>query len=150
MTWDVMNRAAHGWSATEAGGHFLVFDLDQIPNPCAQTIVQHSAGGESPPRRSWAFGLEIQRQSLSRPPAANAQGLVAQPYEMFIVQPSGTLATKTPLFAVSTAQPLQVVTGETVRTYWGEFMKIYASLAAFALALAIGARKAMAYSVAPR
>jgi hypothetical protein len=49
-------------------------------------------------------------------PAANAQVLVAQPYETFIVQPSGTLATKTPLFAVSTGQPLQVVTVETVRT----------------------------------
>ena len=49
-------------------------------------------------------------------PAANAQVLVAQPYETFIVQPSGTLAIKTPVFAVSAGQPVQIVTVETVRT----------------------------------
>jgi hypothetical protein len=59
---------------------------------------------------AFAFGLVIGT------PVADAQVLVAQPYQAFIVQPSGTLATATPLFAASTGRPLQIVTVETVRT----------------------------------
>ena len=48
---------------------------------------------------------------------ANTQVLVTQPYEAFIVQPSGTLASNARLFAVAPGQPLQIVTiTETVRT----------------------------------
>jgi len=47
----------------------------------------------------------------------NAQVLVAQPYQTFIIQPSGALTAGTPLFAVAAGQPLQIVTTvETVRT----------------------------------
>jgi hypothetical protein len=44
-------------------------------------------------------------------PAANAQWLVAQPYQAFIVQPNGTLMTQMPLVAVPVgmAQPVQTV-----------------------------------------
>jgi hypothetical protein len=52
-------------------------------------------------------------------PAAHAQVIVAQPYETFIVRPSGTLISPSPLIAVSTiaAQPMQIVPAvETVRT----------------------------------
>jgi hypothetical protein len=49
-------------------------------------------------------------------PIANAQLLVTQPYETFIIQPSGTLATRAPLYAVTAGQPLQVTTAETIRT----------------------------------
>jgi hypothetical protein len=46
----------------------------------------------------------------------NAQLLVTPPYETFIIQPSGTLATRAPLYAVTAGQPLQVTTTETIRT----------------------------------
>jgi hypothetical protein len=48
---------------------------------------------------------------------ANGQVLASRPYELLIVQPSGTLATNAPLYAVAAGQPLQIVTiTETVRT----------------------------------
>jgi hypothetical protein len=53
-------------------------------------------------------------------PVANAQVsaqvVVAQPYETVIVQPSGTLATRAPLYAVTAGQPSQVTTVETIQT----------------------------------
>jgi hypothetical protein len=51
-------------------------------------------------------------------PVANAQVsaqvLVTQPYEKVIIQPSGTLATRAPLYAPG--QPSQVTTVETIQT----------------------------------
>jgi hypothetical protein len=49
-------------------------------------------------------------------PIANAQLLVTQPYETVVIQPSGTLATRAPLYAVTAGQPSQVITTvETIR-----------------------------------
>jgi hypothetical protein len=47
---------------------------------------------------------------------ANAQVLVTQAYETVIIQPSGTLATRAPLYAVTAGQPSQVTTVETIQT----------------------------------
>lgn len=50
-------------------------------------------------------------------PAANAQALVAQPYQTLIVQPGTTVIRETPLFAVQAGQPVEIIsTVETVRT----------------------------------
>jgi hypothetical protein len=46
----------------------------------------------------------------------NAQVPVTQPYETVIVQPSGTLATRAPQYAVTAGQPSQVTTVETIQT----------------------------------
>lgn len=51
---------------------------------------------------------------LSGAPVANAQVLVAQPYETLILQPNATVIKETPLFAVTSGLPLQVVTVERV------------------------------------
>ena len=48
---------------------------------------------------------------------ANAQALVAQPYQTLIVQPGATVIRQTPLFAVPAGQPVEIIsTVETVRT----------------------------------
>jgi hypothetical protein len=58
-----------------------------------------------------AFGL------VAGVPAANAQALVAQPYQTLIVQPGTTVVRQTPLFAVRAGQPVEIITTvETVRT----------------------------------
>jgi hypothetical protein len=58
-----------------------------------------------------AFGL------VAAAPGANAQALVAQPYQTVIVPPGATVIRETPLFAVPAGQPLEVVTAvERVRT----------------------------------
>jgi hypothetical protein len=50
-------------------------------------------------------------------PVANAQALVAQPYQTLIVQPGTTVIRETPLFAVPAGQPVEIIsTVETVRT----------------------------------
>jgi hypothetical protein len=50
-------------------------------------------------------------------PVANAQALVAQPYQTLIVQPGATVIRQTPLFAVPAGQPIEIIsTVETVRT----------------------------------
>ena len=50
-------------------------------------------------------------------PVANAQALVAQPYQTLIVQPGATVIRQTPLFAVPAGQPVEIIsTVETVRT----------------------------------
>jgi hypothetical protein len=50
-------------------------------------------------------------------PGANAQALIAQPYQTVIVPPGATVIRETPLFAVPAGQPLEVVTAvERVRT----------------------------------
>jgi hypothetical protein len=50
-------------------------------------------------------------------PIANAQALVAQPYQGVIVQPGTTVIRETPLFAVPAGQPVQIISAvETVRT----------------------------------
>jgi hypothetical protein len=50
-------------------------------------------------------------------PIANAQALLTQPYQTFVVQPGATLIRETPLFAVPVAaQPIEISTVETVRT----------------------------------
>ena len=58
-----------------------------------------------------AFGL------VAGVPVANAQALVAQPYQTLIVQPGATVIRQTPLFAVPAGQPIEIIsTVETVRT----------------------------------
>jgi hypothetical protein len=58
-----------------------------------------------------AFGL------VAGVPVANAQALVAQPYQPLIVQPGATVTRGTPLFAVTAGQPVEIITTvETVRT----------------------------------
>jgi hypothetical protein len=58
-----------------------------------------------------AFGL------VAGVPVANAQALVAQPYQTLIVQPGATVMRGTPLFAVSAGQPVEIITTvQTVRT----------------------------------
>jgi hypothetical protein len=48
---------------------------------------------------------------------ANAQALVAQPYQTLMVQPGTTVIRETPLFAVQAGQPIEIIsTVETVRT----------------------------------
>ena len=50
-------------------------------------------------------------------PVANAQALVAQPYQTLIVQPGTTVIRQTPLFAVPAGQPIEIIsTVETVHT----------------------------------
>jgi hypothetical protein len=50
-------------------------------------------------------------------PVANAQALVAPPYQTLIVQPGTTVIRQTPLFAVPAGQPVEIIsTVETVRT----------------------------------
>ena len=49
-------------------------------------------------------------------PAANAQYLVAQPYQAFIIQPSGTLMTQMPLVAVPAGRIQPVQTVQTIAT----------------------------------
>ena len=50
-------------------------------------------------------------------PVANAQALVAQPYQTLIVQPGATVIRQTPLFAVPAGQPIEIIsTVERVRT----------------------------------
>jgi hypothetical protein len=50
-------------------------------------------------------------------PAAHAQALVTQPYQILIVQPGTTVIRETPLFAVQAGQPVEIIsTVETVRT----------------------------------
>jgi hypothetical protein len=53
--------------------------------------------------------------SLASAPVANAQVLVTQPYQAVVVRPTATVIRETPLLAVTTAQPLQVVTVETAQ-----------------------------------
>jgi hypothetical protein len=58
-----------------------------------------------------AFGL------VAGAPIANAQALVAQPYQTLIVQPGATAIRGTPLYAVTAGQPVEIITTvETVRT----------------------------------
>jgi hypothetical protein len=58
-----------------------------------------------------AFGI------VAAAPVANAQALVAQPYQAVIVQPGTTVIRETPLFAVPAGQPVEVVAAvERVRT----------------------------------
>jgi hypothetical protein len=58
-----------------------------------------------------AFGI------VAAAPAANAQALIAQPYQTLVVQPGTTIIKETPLFAVPANQPVEVIsTVETVRT----------------------------------
>jgi hypothetical protein len=50
-------------------------------------------------------------------PVANAQALVAQPYQTLIVQPGTTVIRQTPQFAVPAGQPIEIIsTVQTVRT----------------------------------
>jgi hypothetical protein len=50
-------------------------------------------------------------------PVANAQALVAQPYQTLVVQPGATVIRQTPLFAVQSGQPIEIIsTVETVHT----------------------------------
>jgi hypothetical protein len=50
-------------------------------------------------------------------PVANAQALVAQPYQTMIVQPGTTVIRETPLFAVPAGQSVEIIsTVETMRT----------------------------------
>ncbi|MFZ2079460.1 MAG: hypothetical protein WAV38_22990 [Xanthobacteraceae bacterium] len=50
-------------------------------------------------------------------PVANAQALVAQPYQTLIVQPGATVIRQTPLFAVPGGQPIEIISSvERVRT----------------------------------
>jgi hypothetical protein len=50
-------------------------------------------------------------------PVANAQALVAQPYQTLVVQPGATVIRQTPLFAVPAGQPVEIIsTVETVHT----------------------------------
>jgi hypothetical protein len=46
---------------------------------------------------------------LAGAPIANAQVLVAQPYETLIIQPNARVIREKPLLAVTTGQPLQIV-----------------------------------------
>jgi hypothetical protein len=50
-------------------------------------------------------------------PVANAQALVAQPYQTLVVQPGATVIRQTPLFAVPAGQPVEIIsTVEAVHT----------------------------------
>src|SRR5215469_11228459 len=50
-------------------------------------------------------------------PVANAQAIIAQPYQTLIVQPGTTVIRETPLFAVPVSQPVEIIsTVQTVRT----------------------------------
>jgi hypothetical protein len=51
---------------------------------------------------------------LAGAPMANAQVLVAQPYETLIIQPNARVIREQPLFAVTTGQPLQIIMVERV------------------------------------
>jgi hypothetical protein len=58
-----------------------------------------------------AFGI------VAAASAANAQTLIAQPYQTLVVQPGATVIRETPLFAVPAGQPVEIIsTVETVRT----------------------------------
>jgi hypothetical protein len=63
------------------------------------------------PLAAMTFGI------VAAAPVANAQALVAQPYQALIVQPGATVIGQTPLFALQASQPVEIIsTVETVRT----------------------------------
>src|SRR6266571_625323 len=82
----------------------------QISRPARWTdrLVQ-SKGSES--MRAYVSCIALGFALVAGTPIANAQSLITQPYEIFIVQPSGTLATQPPLVAVSAGvvQPVQAI-----------------------------------------
>jgi hypothetical protein len=50
-------------------------------------------------------------------PGANAQAIIAQPYQTLIVQPGTTVIREAPVFAVPVSQPVEIIsTVQTVRT----------------------------------
>ena len=66
--------------------------------------------------RAYVSCIALGFASVAGTPIANAQSLITQPYEIFIVQPSGTLATQTPLVAVSAGVVQQVQTIQAIET----------------------------------
>src|SRR5215469_2707360 len=63
------------------------------------------------PLAALAFGI------VAAVPVANAQALVAQPYQTLIVPPGATVIRQTPLFAVPAGQPIEIISAvERVRT----------------------------------
>jgi len=64
--------------------------------------------------RTYASLASLVLSLLAGAPIANAQVLVAQPYETLIIQPNARVIRESPVVAVTTGQPLQVVTIERV------------------------------------
>jgi len=63
------------------------------------------------PLAALAFGI------VAAVPVANAQALVAQPYQTLVVQPGATVIRQTPLFAVPAGQPIEIISAvDGVRT----------------------------------
>jgi len=63
------------------------------------------------PLAALAFGI------VAAVPVANAQALVAQPYQTLVVQPGATVIRQTPLLAVPAGQPIEIISAvERVRT----------------------------------